>query len=202
MKISVIVEGKTEKAFIPALRKYLETSLTGNMPNLDLLPYNGRIPTGDKLKRVVANLLEDSKNPSNYVIALTDVYTGNNDFIDATDAKNKMRGWVQDQRFIPHAAQYDFEAWLLPYWSSIQKLSGSNRTVPQGNPEAVNHNNPPCHRISEVFRNGSNGRYYNKPRDAGRILRDNGLSVAISSCSELKAFVNTILTICGVPKIY
>ena len=54
-------------------------------------------------------------------------------------------------------------------------------------------------RIKEIFRIGSKGRAYVKPRDAGRILRDNDLSVAITQCSELKAFVNinTILSICG-----
>jgi hypothetical protein len=36
-----------------------------------------------------------------------------------------------------------------------------------------------------------------KPRDAGRILRDNDLSVSIAQCPELKAFVNTIISICG-----
>ncbi len=148
MKISIIVEGKTEKAFMPALREYLKISLAGRMPNLDVLPCNGRIPTGDKLKRVVANLLEDPRNPSDYVIGLTDVYTGNRDFIDANDAKNKMSGWVNDSRFLPHAAQFDFEAWLLPYWSSIKLLSGSNSSCPRGNPESVNHDKPPAHRIA------------------------------------------------------
>ena len=36
-----------------------------------------------------------------------------------------------------------------------------------------------------------------KPRDAGRILRDNDLSVSIAQCPELKAFVNRIISICG-----
>lgn len=32
MKISIIVEGKTEKAFIPYLRHFLENRLAGDMP--------------------------------------------------------------------------------------------------------------------------------------------------------------------------
>lgn len=35
-----------------------------------------------------------------------------------------------------------------------------------------------------------------KPRDAARILRDEDLTVSIEKCPELKAFINTILTIC------
>ena len=59
------------------------------------------------------------------MIALTDVYTGNRDFQDAEDAKEKMREWVgENPRFFPHAAQFEFEAWLLPFWTTIQRLAG------------------------------------------------------------------------------
>jgi len=199
MKICIIVEGKTEKAFIPYLRKFLEPRLPGRMPKLDIFPYDGRIPMNDKLKRIMTNLLR-GRNSADYVVALTDVNTGTNppDFTNAQDAKNKMRQWVGNEpRFNPHAAQYDFEAWLLPYWSTIQRLAEHNKTAPVGNPETVNHNKPPSKRIEEIFEIGRCRDSYIKPRDAGRILRDNDLSVAIACCSELKALVNTILSICG-----
>jgi hypothetical protein len=57
------------------------------------------------------------------VIALTDVYTGTqpHEFQNAEDAKKKMRQWVGDEpRFHPHAAQYDFEAWLLLYFELVR----------------------------------------------------------------------------------
>lgn len=203
MKISVIVEGKTERAFMPHLREYLKNRLPGGMPKLDPLPYDGRIPKGDKLKRVVEDLLK-GRDAADHVIALTDVYTGSNppDFQDAADAKAKMRSWVGNEpRFHPHAAQYDFEAWLLPYWPTIQRLAGHNKTAPSGNPETVNHSNPPAHRLKEVFEIGSCRDSYVKPRDAGRILRENDLSVAINRCAELKALINRILSLCGGPEI-
>ena len=37
---------------------------------------------------------------------------------------------------------------------------------------------------------------YVKPRDAGRILDAQDLSLAVDQCAELKALVNSILTIC------
>ena len=200
MKISILVEGRTEKAFIPHLREYLKNHLSGNMPKLDPFLYDGRIPTRDKLKRVVENLLQSS----DHVIALTDVYTGSKppEFIDAQDAKNKMRQWVGDEpRFHPHVAQYDFEAWLLPYWPTIQRLAQHNKTAPGRNPETVNLNNPPSYRIKEIFESGPRKRSYIKARDATRILRENDHSVAIDRCSELKAFINTILAICGASPI-
>ncbi len=199
MKISIIVEGKTEKVFIPHLREYLNPRLSGNMPKLDTLPYDGRIPKEKKLKRVVENLLGGA-NAADHVIALTDVYTGANppDFQDAADAKAKMMSWVGNEpRFHPHAAQYDFEAWLLPYWPTIQRLAKHTKAAPGGNPETVNHQNPPARRIGEIFEIGGCRDSYVKPRDAARILRENNLSTAINQCSELKALINTILSVCG-----
>ncbi|MBY0249296.1 MAG: DUF4276 family protein [Nitrospiraceae bacterium] len=199
MKIALIVEGKTEKVFLPFLREFLKPRLSGIMPRIDPFPYDGRIPTGQKLQRVVTNLLSGGRK-ADHVLALTDVYTGAQppEFQDAADAKAKMRQWVgSEPRFHPHAAQYDFEAWLLPYWSTIQTLAGHKRTAPSGNPEAVNHNKPPARRIMEVFEIGKCRDSYVKPRDAARILRDNDLSIAVGQCSELKALVNTILSVCG-----
>jgi hypothetical protein len=200
MRIAIIVEGDTEKTFFPHLRNFLKTRLAGNMPKLDPLPYDGRIPTGDKLKGDVERLLNDRRQPADAVIALTDVYTGANPavFEDAAVAKRKMREWVgPDPRFFPHAAQHDFEAWLLPFWDVVQRLAGHNQASPGTSPERVNHMNPPAHRLREIFRAGRHGRAYVKPRDAGRILRGQDLLVSAQACPELKSFLNTILKLCG-----
>lgn len=193
MKIAVLVEGKTEIAFIPTLRNFLKPRLQ-QMPRLHPIPFDGRIPKGDKLKRRVENLLDTH----NAVIALTDVYTGTTDFVDASDAKTKMAAWVgNNPNFYPHAAQYDFESWLLPFWSTIQELAKHNKSAPPGQPEQVNHNNPPSYRIKEIFELGKSRDSYIKPRDAKRILEKNNLLVSAQACPELKAFLNTILSLCG-----
>ncbi len=198
MKIAIIVEGKTEKAFLPHLREFLKTRLAGSMPKLDLFPYDGRIPKESLLRKTVQNLLQ-GKHPADHVIALTDVYTGANppDFKDAQDAKRKMAQWVGDEsRFHPHASQYDFEAWLLPYWPTIQRLAKHNKAAPGGNPETVNHQNPPSFRIRKIFEIGQCRDSYIKTRDAGRVLRENNLLPSINQCAELKALINTILSLC------
>jgi len=200
MRIALIVEGETETAFLPHLRAFLQSRLPGRMPKLDPVPQDGRIPTSGKLKRLVEQLLKDRKHPADAVIALTDVYTGTNPplFADAADAKQEMREWVGDNdRFYAHAAQHDFEAWLLPFWEEILRLAGHNRAAPGGSPEQVNHMNPPAHRLREVFRTGSRGRAYVKPRDARRILQGKDLLVAAQACPELKSFLNTVLALCG-----
>lgn len=89
MKIAIIVEGDTEKAFAPFLRNFLAPRLPGRMPDLDFLRSRGGIPTDARLRQTVDNLLNDRKSPADAVIALTDVYTGKNPplFVDANDAK-------------------------------------------------------------------------------------------------------------------
>lgn len=201
MKIAILVEGRTEKAFLPHLREFLKARLAGNMPRLIMFKYDGPIPKQAKLRRTVENLF-GAPDWAEAVIALTDVYTGTKDFIDAADAKAKMRSWVgQNNRFFPHAAQHDFEAWLLPYWDEIQRIAGSNRTAPPGLPESVNHNRPPSHHIREIFRVGTSRDDYSKVRDASRILKNQDLTVAAMMCPELKAFLNTILTLCAAQQL-
>ena len=198
MKITIMIEGRTEQAFIPYLRAFLKSRLAGSMPRLDTFRCDGRIFTHDKLKRAVENLLKDKSAPSDAVVALTDVYTGSDDFVDATDAKNKMRAWVgENDRFFPHAAQHDFEAWLLPSWDEVQRIAGHSKGAPRGSAEQVNHNKPPSFYIKEIFEIGTSKRSYSKPRDAMRILRGKDLVIAAKQCSELKAFLNTILGLCG-----
>ncbi|XZO04589.1 MAG: DUF4276 family protein [Microcoleus sp.] len=195
MKIAIIVEGKTEeKAFMPVLRTFLKSRLQ-QLPDLDPKPQGGRIPTGDKLKRVVDNLLQDGFDA---VIALTDVYTGTKDFKDAADAKAKMKTWVgNNPKFYPHVAQHDFEAWLLPFWDRIQELAKYKKSPPSGKPEQVNHDKPPSKHIQEIFELGKCRDSYSKTRDAPRILKDQDLMKAVNECPELKAFVNTILLLCN-----
>lgn len=198
MKIAILVEGATEEAFKQKLVDFLRNRLGKKMPRLNFIPQDGRIPKEDKLKRVVENLLDDY----DAVIALTDVYTGTGDFQNAIDAKTKMRNWVgNNANFYPHTALHDFEAWLLPHWPTIQKLAQHNRSAPTGNPESVNHQKPPAYRIKEIFRLGNCKRDYNKVIDGKAILKKNDLMLSIDACPELKAFVNTIISLCDLDQL-
>lgn len=195
MRICILCEGRTEKAFKPFLIEFLKTRLGQNMPKLDFSPYDGAIPTETKLARVVANLLNSGRDRADAVIALTDIYPA---FETAAKAKEQMRQWVgAEPRFHPHVALHDFEAWLLPYWDRIQKLAGRTAKPFGKHPELVNHNNPPAHRLKEFFEAGKCRDSYSKPRDTGRILRDADLLIAINACPEMKAFINTVLRLSG-----
>lgn len=198
MKITIICEGKTEKAFKDSLHGFLKGLLEGRMPSLRFDVHHGSIPTSGKLQRVVANLLNGGSRSSDAVIGLTDVYPA---FTDADDAKRKMRQWVGNEpKFYPHVALHDFEAWLLPYWNRIKQLAGREAAPFGTNPERVDNGNPPAHRIARLFEAGTCRDSYNKPRDAKRILADADLRLSIDACPELKAIVNTILGLCDESK--
>jgi hypothetical protein len=200
MRIAILVEGATEMAFKKKLREFLQSRLEQRMPRLDFKPQHGGIPKEGKLKRIVKNLLNNDGYDA--VIALTDVYTGKQDFKDANDAKDKMMTWVnKNPNFYPHTALHDFEAWLLPYWKTIQKLAKDNRYAPSGLPESVNHQKPPSDWIKEIFSLGQCKRDYNKVIDGKAILEKNDLMIAIKACPELKAFVNQIISLCDEEKI-
>jgi len=195
LSITIIAEGATEKAFERTLRNFLKERLPGQMPKLRFISKDGRIPKGDLLRRDVERHLQTC----DAVIALTDVYTGNQppEFANAADAKAKMHQWVgAESRFHPHAAQYEFEAWLLPFWPRTQKLSGSNRQSPSRNPETVNHDKPPSRHLEVAYLTGKK-RAYRKTLDSIAILRDQDLAVAAAACPELKAFQNTLLSLAG-----
>lgn len=202
MKITILVEGRTEQAFKPHLTRFLRERLAGRMPRIDMFPYHGPIAKGEALRRKVATLLTAGKDTSDAVIALTDVYTGRREFADAEDAIRRVSQWVgPEPRFFVHVAQYDFEAWLLPYWDEIRKLAGHNRASPAPAPETVNHHRPPSMLLKEIFRAGTCGRDYSKPRDGNRILRGKDLTVAARQCPQLRAFLNRILELCGAPQL-
>ena len=199
MNITIICEGKTEQAFKESLHSFLRLRLPGKMPALKFDVHHGSIPSEGKLKRAVEYLLSAGAKPADAVIGLTDVYPG---FVDAADAKNKMRIWVGNEpRFYPHVALHDFEAWLLPYWDRITSLAGRPAKPYGKNPEKVNHGNPPAHRLGKLFEEGKCRDSYNKPRDAKRILKDVDLITSVDACDELKAFVNTIIGLCDPAKI-
>ena len=100
MQITILVEGRTGRTFKIHLLEFLRIRIAEHMLRMDFCPCNGR----------------NCVPPTDAVIALTDINTGTNEFADATAAKRKMLEPVgKNDKFHPHAAQHDFEAWLLPY---------------------------------------------------------------------------------------
>jgi hypothetical protein len=113
-----------------------------------------------------------------------------------------LRKAVGDEpRFHAHAAQFDFEAWLLPYWDDICRRLKVKKQKPGTNPEEVNRLKPPSKHLSELYRLAKPTRSYDKARDGKAILRDKDLTVAASQCPELKSLLNTLLDCAGLDRL-
>ncbi len=189
MKISILAEGATEKAFEKALRDFIYARLGSahRPPRIKIRPQGGAIPTRESLHRVVLHWLNSGED---YVIVLTDIH--GTDFTGADDAKKQILTWVNnDPRVRAHVALRDFEAWLIPYWDELCKIAGKKAPRPAGPAEKVNHSKPPAHRIRALFTQSN--RNYTKPVTARAILSKYGLERAVESCPELKALTDTIL---------
>lgn len=180
----------------------IRARVSENPPRITVRVCNGRLPRENHLRRLVDNLLTTGRPPADFVIALTDVYTGTREFADAEDAMTKMRAWVgPNDRFFPHAAQYELEAWLLPYWERICKIARAEGIAPFRNPETVNHDRPPSRRLDELFRRGKRGKGYTKTVHGPKILDGQDLTVAAAACPQLKAMLNTILRLSGTEEL-
>lgn len=128
------------------------------------------------------------------VIALTDVCPS---FASATAAKERIRAWMPDNsRCYAHAAQFQFESWLLCDWKAILKHAGSNpRRPPGGDPEQVDGEKQPAEHIGEIFRLA--GKKYIKPIDGKKLFDQLDLEAAARQCGELGAFLGTMLLLAG-----
>lgn len=194
MTIVLLVEGATETALKEKLKAFLdERSRAEGRPKVALRTQDIMTLNPDKLRGRIR--LELRRPRVTAVIGLIDVYP---DFASAAEAKDFLRQAAgDDPRFYAHAAQYDVEAWLLPYWDAICRRIGVRRSAPGPNPEQVDHDHPPSQRLDELYRLAKPPRKYVKPIEMASILRHQDLTVAADACPELKSLLNTLLTLSG-----
>jgi hypothetical protein len=196
MKIVLLVEGKTETAFQEKLGAFLgERCEQQGKPKIGLRtkPMDTRLMNAERVRERVMMSFRDPDVTR--VLALVDVYPR---FESAQEAKTFLRKAVGDEpRFHAHAAQFDFEAWLLPYWDDICKCLKVRKQKPAANPEQVNCLKPPSQHLIELYHLAKPPRSYDKARDGKAILRDKDLTVAANQCPELKDLLNTLLGCAG-----
>jgi hypothetical protein len=194
MTIVLLVEGDTETALKDRLKSFLDEQATAEgKPKIALRPKDIMTLNPGKLRHRVRLELRDPKVTA--VVGLVDVYPK---FASASDARQFLRDAVGDEpRFYAHAAQYDVEAWLLPYWDFICNRLGVQRARPSPDPEQVNLERPPSRRLDELYWIARPPRKYVKPIEMAAILRNQDLTVAAAQCSELKGLLNTLLALAG-----
>jgi hypothetical protein len=193
--IVLLVEGDTETALKQHLKRFLDERATAaGHPKVVLRTKDMMSPSLGKLRGRIRLELHDQKVTA--VVGLIDVYP---EFASAQEAKEFLRDAAENNpRFYAHAAQYEVEAWLLPYWDSICQRLKVQKKVPGQNPELVNHVRPPSEHLKELYRLAkTRPRKYIKTTEMNAILRGKDLTIAANQCPEFKALLNTLLQLGG-----
>ena len=190
--IVLMVEGDTEAALKRHVKDFLDRrAQVAGQPRVRLETRDIINVASPRLKRRVA--LELRKPPVIAVVGLIDVFPR---FQNAAEAKAYLAESVDHPQFYAHAAQFDVEAWLLPYWTDICRRVGVQQASPGSNPENVDRMKPPAYRLRELYRRAKpKPRKYVKTTEMYDILRDKDLAVSANQCPEFKAFLNTLLTL-------
>jgi len=198
-EIVLLIEGETETAVKSIFKQFLDARCDAeNKPKVRLTtkPLGSGLLNEETVKDQLAMNL--GRSGVKGVVALIDVVCSGRpqQFKNAAEAIAFLGGIAPNEdRYHPHAAQYDFEAWLLPYWDEICKRVGRRQGAPGANPENVNHNHPPSWHLEKLHRLA--GKKYNKPIDGKAILTGKDLLVSARQCPQFKLFLNSLLYFAG-----
>jgi hypothetical protein len=194
VSVVLLAEGRTEKVLAQHVKRFLDQrAVEEKRPKMMLISRDIMNLNAGKLRgRIRRELGMDSVTA---VVGLVDVYPH---LASASEAKEFLREAAGgEKRFFAHAAQWDVEAWLLPYWDAIcARLGDRNHPAPGPHPEQVDHDYPPSRRLKDLYRT-TKGWNYVKPQEFDAILRDKDLTIAAQRCPELKSFLNTLLKLGG-----
>ena len=192
----LIAEGDTERAARPHLKLFLDAQ-AGALPKvrLEIVVLDGGL-TERLVRSLATEFLLDSSVVG--VIALTDLYPK---FPDAASARSMIASWMPgDTRCHVAVAKHDFEAWLLVGWDAILSQARVGKKQQWGaNPEDVNHNHPPAHRMQKLFDTGPRSRRYKKPVDGKKLFERLDLLEVAKRCPEFKLFLNCMLQCAAYP---
>lgn len=194
MKIVVLCEGRTEKALRSGLREFVQ----GRAQDRPRIGVETRALDGPMMRLKLATLVDRHLEKSDVVgvVAITDVYP---DFQTADDAKAGLKRFAgsasSSPKFRAHAAKFEVEAWLMPFWKQIADRLGVKAASPGARPEEINHEQPPSRRLKDLFARAK--QRYEKVIDGPRWLTAERLEEAAESCPELKSFLNSLLEFAG-----
>jgi hypothetical protein len=192
--VVVMAEGDTERAACGPLKQFLDQR-AGTRPKvrLQINSFHGALKESEVRGRA-QKFLSDPNVIG--VVALLDLYPQFKNGL--SDARKTVTAWMpKNRRCHVHFAKHDFEAWLLLGWDAILSQSGVKSGLkPWGlHPEEINHNNPPAHRLTDLFQRGCPPRKYKKPIDGKKLFEKLDLPEVAKVCPEFKAFLNTLLTL-------
>lgn len=191
-KIVLLVEGQTEVMLREWLKVWLDAKCEQSgrpAVRLEVKPFAELLSPGKLKKRIELNL---QSNDVLGVVAIIDVKcSSRTPFEDSAAAiKFLSAGLENEPRYRAHAAQYEVEAWLLPFWDSVCKKLKQKMQAPGANPEQVDHDKPPSHHLKQLYRKAD--RHYDKTRDGPAIAKGKDIEVAAAKCPNLKKLLDSI----------
>jgi hypothetical protein len=199
LTIILLVEGSTEKTLTDKIKEFLDERATAHgRSRVRLQTRKIKSTSPEALGRQIK--LELQSRNTEAVVGLIDVFpqfqranaaAAKRFLIEVAHQVGVTRG------FYAHAAQYDVEAWLLPYWDDICRRIGAAQGRPGSDPEQVDGNKPPSYHLQDLYQ--SVGRKYVKTTEMSAILKGKDLVVAANVCAELKSLLNTLLQLNGLP---
>lgn len=198
MRIVLLCEGRTEQALKRGIHDFVNSRMSGG----EKVGVETRSFDGPTVRKKLASIVELSlaREDTSGVIALTDVYP---DFSDAAEAKAALQRFAgdagKDGRFRAHAAQFDIEAWLMPFWEEIAGQLKLRADRPGANPEEINNQRPPSRHLKDLYARAK--QRYEKVLDAPKWLTGEGLERAAGCCPELKSFLDSLLEFAGVDRL-
>jgi Domain of unknown function (DUF4276) len=196
MKIVLLCEGKTEVVVATSLRDFVQEyckSKKIRAVGIDAKPFGCELYN----RRMLRTRLElHAKNPKVIgVVALADVRPT---FETVKDAKDRLRQCMKNsphrEKYYAHVAKMEIEAWLLPFWSDIEKNLKVKLDPPGAKPEDVNDEEPPSFHLKALYRRA--GKSYSKVLHAKHILKRNSIEESAKTCPELRSFLNTLTRLC------
>ncbi len=197
MKIVVLCEGRTEVAIKQGLHEFINRrTASSTRLGIALRSLDGSV-FRKKLARLVG--LHASDRNVQGIIALTDVYP---DFRNASEARQELVRIVADagkDKFRAHAAQFETEAWIMPFWEEIAGSLGVRSQPPGAPPEEINNEKPPSVHLRHLYARAK--QRFEKPIDGPKWLTADRLGRAAAECPELKSFLNSILEFAGAEKL-
>ncbi len=194
MTVVLLVEGDTETALKRHLKQFLDQRAEAQgRPKIALRTRDIMTLNEGRLR---GRIRQELRDPDVAVVAMIDVYPN---FHSADEAKAFLRRCADGApRFYAHAAQYDVEAWLLPFWEDICRRVGVNQGPPRASLELVDLQRPPSKRLAELYQRARDPRRkYVKTLEMSAILKGKDLTIAASRCPEFEALLNTLLTLGG-----
>lgn len=190
MRIVVLCEGTTEAALKGAIHEFVNRrTSTGGRTGIATRSMDGHV-----LRKKLPKLIDlyGALNDVRGIIALTDVYPR---FRSANEARGSLQRLADTsahvEKFRAHAAQFELEAWLMPFWSEIARSLRLRARPPGAKPEEINDENPPSKRLATLYTQAK--QHYEKVIDGPKWLTAERLERAANECPELKSFFNSLL---------